>query len=124
MSNDSDQQRLCVIFTSWPADRSVTPVVAALLEARLAACVHVGPPGTSTYRWQGAIETAEERPVTIKTTRQRLAAVEASVRAHHPYEVPEWLVVDVDGSDAYVAWTTESVAAAPSSADAGRERSS
>ena len=31
-----------------------------VLERRLAACVQVLGPISSTYRWQGAIETAEE----------------------------------------------------------------
>jgi periplasmic divalent cation tolerance protein len=101
--------RPCVVLTSWPITHPVEPLVEALVGDRLAACVHVGPPGRSTYRWQGALETADERPLTIKTTHERLAAVEACVSARHPYAVPEWLVVDVAGSDAYVRWMVESV---------------
>ena len=76
----------------------------AIVEARLAACVHVLAAGRSTYRWEGAIEEADERQVVIKTTRARLAALDAHVRAAHPYALPEWLVVDVTGSPDYLAW--------------------
>lgn len=102
--------RPCLALTTWPADQAVAPLVADLLEARLAACVHVAAAGTSTYRWEGAVERAEECQVVIKTTRGQLAALERLVRAAHPYAVPEWLVIDADASQAYAAWIAESVA--------------
>jgi len=96
--------RPCLVLTTWPADPSVTPLARALVEARLAACVHVLAAGRSTYRWAGALEEAAEQQVLIKTTRARLTALEAQVRAAHPYALPEWLVVDVSGSPEYLAW--------------------
>lgn len=101
--------RPCLVLTSWPVAQPIEPLVDALVGGRLAACVHVGPPGISVYRWQGAIESADERSVAIKTTRGRLAAAEACLRARHPYAVPEWLVVDLSGSGDYVAWMVASV---------------
>ena len=102
--------RPCLVLTTWPADQPLGPLARAIVLARLAACVHVCSAGTSVYRWEGAIEEADERQVVIKTTRARLAALEAHVRAAHPYAVPEWLVVEAGGSDAYLAWIAGSVA--------------
>jgi len=102
----------CLVLTSWPADVSPEAVARALVEQRLAACVHVIDAGGSTYRWQGTVETARERQVIIKTTRQCLAALEAYVRAVHPYAVPEWLVLDAGASADYGAWLADSVATA------------
>lgn len=99
----------CVVLTTWPADQPVAPFARAVIEARLAACVHVAAAGDSTYRWKQTIEEAREHQVLIKTTRARLADLEAEVRRRHPYEVPEWLVLDADGSAAYLAWIDESV---------------
>jgi periplasmic divalent cation tolerance protein len=48
----------------------------------------------------------------IKTTRDRVAAVEARVKELHPYELPEFLVLPATGSAAYLAWIGESVAVA------------
>lgn len=101
----------CLVLTTWPTDQPVAPLAQAVVDARLAACVHVAPAGASTYRWNGAVETAQEQQVIFKTTRDRIAALEAEVRRQHPYEVPEWLVLDVAGSDAYLAWIAASVAA-------------
>lgn len=106
MEND---RRPCLVLTAWPADRPVAPFAQGLVDARLAACVHAGPVGASVYRWHGAVESVEERPLVIKTVRACLVALQAHVMAAHPYEVPEWLVLDVDGSAAYVAWLGDSV---------------
>ena len=43
----------------------------------------------------------------IKTTRGRLAALEARLRALHPYELPEFVVLEAGGSEAYVKWVRD-----------------
>ncbi|MEP7116707.1 MAG: divalent-cation tolerance protein CutA [Acidobacteriota bacterium] len=101
---------VCLVLTSWPAGSSVEPFARALIEARLAACVHVLEPGRSIYRWGGAVEVALERQVVIKTTRDRVAEVAARLAAAHPYDLPELLVCDAEGSRAYAAWVRDSVA--------------
>lgn len=108
MENDTHP---CLVLTSWPADAPAAPLARAVIEARLAACVHVSAAGASTYRWDDGIEVANERQIVIKTTRARLAALEAHVRAMHPYTLPEWLVLDAGGSAAYLAWLGDSVVA-------------
>ena len=78
-----------------------------LVGARLAACVQVLGPIVSTYRWQGAVETAEEWLCLAKTTSRRFAALAAHLDAHHPYDVPELVATPVTaGSDAYLRWVT------------------
>ncbi|MFN7979490.1 MAG: divalent-cation tolerance protein CutA [Vicinamibacterales bacterium] len=99
----------CVVLTTWPIEAAPDAVARALVEARVAACVHVLEAGRSTYRWKGAVETAHERQLIIKTTRGRLGALEAQLKALHPYEVPEWIVLDADAGDAYGAWLADSV---------------
>jgi periplasmic divalent cation tolerance protein len=99
-----------LVLTTWPADRDPAPLARALVEAHLAACVNVSGAMQSTYRWAGHIETAQERQLVIKTVADRVPALEARLRALHPYDVPEFLVVPIaGGSDAYVAWLRESV---------------
>jgi periplasmic divalent cation tolerance protein len=64
---------------------------------RLAACVQVGGPITSTYRWQGEVETARELLLVAKTTMERLDAVTERVRELHPYDVPEITAMPIAG---------------------------
>jgi len=95
-----------LVLTTMPNDESKTAELArALIDERLAACVNVHGPMVSTYRWDGRVERDAERQVVIKTTRDRLEAVRTRVHELHPYELPEFLVLDITGgSDAYLDW--------------------
>jgi periplasmic divalent cation tolerance protein len=63
----------------------------------------------SIYRWKGGVETERERQIVIKTTAARMPELEARVHALHPYEVPEFLAVPIEGgSEKYLNWIRES----------------
>jgi periplasmic divalent cation tolerance protein len=63
---------------------------------------------TSVYRWQGKVEQDREQQMVIKTASDRVAALQVRLRQLHPYELPEFLVLDATGSEAYLAWVGES----------------
>jgi periplasmic divalent cation tolerance protein len=96
-----------LVLTTMPADARADGLAKTLVEERLAACVNAHVPMTSTYRWQGTVEVESERQVVIKTTRANLKALEARLRSLHPYELPEFIVLDATASDAYAAWIAE-----------------
>lgn len=103
-ASDNSQPTLLVI-TNLPDSDSARQLAAVLIESRLAACVNILPPCLSVYRWQGQVETANETPLLIKTTETRYAALEAAIRAAHPYELPEIVAVPVTaGLPAYLGW--------------------
>ncbi len=92
-------------LTTLPATADADAFARTLVEERLAACVNVLPVMQSTYRWQGGVHRDDERQVVIKTWRDRAGDLEGRVKALHPYDVPEWLVVEISaGSDGYLAW--------------------
>jgi periplasmic divalent cation tolerance protein len=94
-----------LILTTVPAAARAETIARSLVDERLAACVNVLSTMTSFYRWQGKIEQEEERQIVIKTTRDRVAAVQTRLRDLHAYEVPEFLVLPVsDGSTGYLDW--------------------
>jgi periplasmic divalent cation tolerance protein len=80
----------------------------SLVEQRLAACVNVLPPMTSTYRWKEKVEQEREQQLVIKTSAGQLGAVQDWLLANHPYETPELLVLEASGSAAYLRWVGES----------------
>jgi periplasmic divalent cation tolerance protein len=88
-------------------------IARAVVEERLAACVNILPGAvTSIYRWKGKVETARERLLIIKTSRKRLAKVQATVERLHSYEVPEFIALPIlAGSRAYLDWLEENVKA-------------
>jgi periplasmic divalent cation tolerance protein len=92
-------------FTNLPDAESADRLARQLIEQRVAACVNRLAPCVSTYRWQGAVETATEVPLLIKTTRAAYPRLEQAIRAAHPYELPEIVAVSVDlGLPAYLDW--------------------
>jgi periplasmic divalent cation tolerance protein len=94
-----------LVLTQMPDRGSAEALARALLGERLAACVSVGAPVDSLYHWRGQFEMAAEVPVAIKTSADRYPAVEAAIRARHPYELPEIVAVPiVDGLSPYLAW--------------------
>ncbi|MFU2486433.1 divalent-cation tolerance protein CutA [Thauera sp. WH-1] len=100
-----ESTRVLLVLTNLPDHDTAAALATALVEARLVACANVLAPCTSVYRWQGEIETAPEVPLLLKTTVARYAALEAAIRARHPYELPEIVAVPVErGLDAYLAW--------------------
>ena len=85
-------------------------IAVELVDRRLAACVHVGGPIRSTYRWQGQVENAEEWTCTAKTSRKQLPAIQELLKTAHPYEVPELVATPiVGGSEAYLKWLGEQI---------------
>ena len=97
--------RVVLILTTVPSDVLGEQIATALVSERLAACVHVGSPMTSIYRWKGSVEREPEHQLTIKTTEERVRVVQRRIKELHSYELPEFLVIDVsDGSDEYVKW--------------------
>jgi periplasmic divalent cation tolerance protein len=91
------------------ASTDATAFARVLVTDRLAACVNVLPPMTSLYWWKGAIEEDREQQLVIKTTSDRVAAIEARFRELHPYELPELIVLSAEASSAYVAWIRDAV---------------
>lgn len=100
----------CLVFTTCPDHAAADELAAALIERRLAACVSVGGPVTSRYRWKDRVETDDEVPVTIKTRTDYLERLEKAFAELHPYEVPEMLAVPVVwGHGPYLDWITENL---------------
>lgn len=95
------------VMTTIDSREGAQRLAKSIVEIRLAACVQVIGPITSTYWWQGNMETAEEWLCLMKTRREIYAKVEAYIRANHPYDEPEILVMPVvAGSQGYLDWIT------------------
>ncbi len=103
---------LVEIHTTFDARDQAMACADRLVRARLAACVQVDGPITSTYSWQGAVEQAEEWRWTCKTTREAAGACAAAIVGGHSYAVPQVVIVPVEATEAYAAWVRSVVAAA------------
>ncbi|MDA1116968.1 MAG: divalent-cation tolerance protein CutA [Proteobacteria bacterium] len=94
-----------LVLTNLPDRTAAEKLAEALVEERVAACVNILAPCASVYRWKGVVQHDEEHPLLIKTTREAYAALEAAIRARHPYELPEIVAVPIErGLPAYLDW--------------------
>ena len=94
-----------LILTNLPDVASAEKLARAMIESRAAACVNVLTACRSIYRWQSAVETANEIPLLIKSTAANYPRVEEIVRAQHPYAVPELIAIPIThGLPAYLDW--------------------
>ncbi len=96
--------KIVVLSTCATGDEAET-LARLLLDRRLAACVSVIPAVRSFYHWKGAIESASECLLLIKTSRTLFADLCETLREAHSYEVPEAVAVPiVEGSAIYLDW--------------------
>jgi periplasmic divalent cation tolerance protein len=103
------------VYTTYPSTVEAEKAGRALVGARLAACVDILPGMISVYRWQDAVERAEEAVMIVKTRASLAEPVCAAVKAGHPYDTPAILVLPIESVDErYFAWLlAETAPAAP-----------
>jgi periplasmic divalent cation tolerance protein len=85
-----------VVLTTVGSGFDARSLAEQLVEGRLAACVNILPQLYSVYRWQGRVEEDEEQLLLIKTSAEKLDALQTALLAIHPYETPEFVVLPVD----------------------------
>lgn len=99
------QAQYLVVSTSCPDEVQAKRIAHALVEARIAACVHISAPIRSVYAWEGKICEEQEISLHIKCLQSRYAELEQLVLQLHPYQVPEIIAVLVThGLPAYLDW--------------------
>ena len=104
-------ESILLVLCSIPdSDTLAREIVGALLEQKLAACVHCLPAGLSIYVWKGEREEQRERILLIKTEAERYAALEQTLLALHPYAVPEILAFRADAAlGAHARWLEDAL---------------
>ena len=101
-------QKICLIHTSVSSLSEAKIVATGLVRDHIAACVQIGGPGVSIYRWQGKLEQSDEYYISIKTTSAQCRHVIDWLEQHHPYELPEIVWSESSATDAYADWVHDS----------------
>jgi periplasmic divalent cation tolerance protein len=93
------------VVTTVDSEDSAESLARGIVDARLAACVQIVGPIRSLYWWQGSVDDAREWQLVIKTTKQRLTALEAFIKENHSYDTPEITATEITwGSREYLDW--------------------
>jgi periplasmic divalent cation tolerance protein len=103
-----------VILSTCATEVEAEKLARILLDQRLAACVNVIPRIRSYYRWQGAIESADECLLVVKSSRELFSSIAAVLEKEHSYEVPELLALPVvEGATNYLNWLMANLRSGP-----------
>ena len=114
--------RLLLNCPDREAARSIAP---ALHDARLVACANIYAEIESHYVWQGERQVETEVPLALKSRGDLVPAIEAKVRALHPYDVPPLVAQTMDHVHApFSDWVAEMTAEAEIDAPRDREGTS
>lgn len=93
------------VITTVDSEEEAQNIAGAVVGERLAACAQVLGPISSTYHWNGAIESAEEWLILIKSRRDLFNELSGLIQQVHPYDVPEILAMPVvEGARSYLDW--------------------
>jgi periplasmic divalent cation tolerance protein len=100
-----------VVLVTAPDLKTARKLAKAALQARLAACANLVPRIESHYWWQGRLESSAEVLILFKTIASQAASLERLILANHPYDTPEFIVLQIAGGNRrYLAWISENVA--------------
>ena len=96
------------VLCTAPSRDKGAELAQGLLRAKLVACVNIVPTVESHYVWEGKVNVDQEALLVIKTRASLAADVAAHIEAHHPYDVPECVVLPIAGGSApYLDWISD-----------------
>ena len=100
-----------VVLVTCSSAAEARRIAQAVVEARLAACVNILPGAvTSIYRWKGKVESARERLLLIKTSRNVWRSCARQSSGFTPMMFPSSLRCRLSRDrSAYLAWLEESL---------------
>ena len=94
-----------IILCTCPDKISAEKIAHLLIENNLAACINIVPGIVSIYKWKQQIETAQEHLLLIKSNMGNYQMLETTIKAHHPYELPEIVAIKIEkGLPDYLNW--------------------
>ena len=94
-----------LVIVTASNEEEAQKITNVLVEEHLAACVNASSGVSSTYWWQGKVETGTEIVLTIKTSRELWPIVGERVRELHSYKCPEIIAIPVVEADPdYLEW--------------------
>ena len=101
----------CLAYMTAASVEEGKTIGRALVEDRLAACVNVIPGMVSVYRWEGALEEAQEAVLIAKTRTEKFDALANRVAEIHPYDTPCAIRLDIAGGlPPFLRWIAEETA--------------
>lgn len=104
----SENDKLVLIYATFPSSAEAERIGDHLVDAGLAACVNIFPGMTSIYIWEGKRQRDAEAAAIIKTRAELADKAIAEARKLHPYTNPAFVVLPLSGgSQDFLRWIAE-----------------
>jgi len=98
------------VITTVEKKEDAEKMPSVLVEKRLAGCVQIVGPISSTYWWKNNIETEKEWLCLIKTKKTLYNKIEITIKEIHPYEIPEIIALPIiAGNKDYIKWLNDEI---------------
>ncbi len=99
-----------VVLVTAPNLTTARELAKATLISGNVACANLLPKIESHYWWQGKLDRGNEVLIILKTSNDKLSALEKLILENHPYDTPEILVLPIrSGTQRYLAWLDASL---------------
>ena len=99
---------IVTVYAVFANDDEARRVARSVVEERLAACANILAPCHSIYRWQGAVEEADEVPALFKTSAKTAPRLVARIAELHSYDVPAVVAWPISSAfPSYRDWVLE-----------------
>jgi periplasmic divalent cation tolerance protein len=96
-----------IVTTTCPSDQEARDLASRIVSEQLAACVQLSKID-SFYVWKDQACMDHEIRLTIKTQHRLYKQLEAFIKKHHSYDVPQIIMTPIkDGSKDYLDWIDE-----------------
>lgn len=94
-----------VILVTAKDKQEAQKISAALIKAKLAACVNIVDKVDSIFFWERKVQKAKESLLIIKSTRAKFTRVTKLIKSLHSYKVPEIIGLPIiSGDRPYLRW--------------------
>jgi periplasmic divalent cation tolerance protein len=103
------KDELMIGWTTVAKKAEAETLAEGIIQNNLAGCVQIEGELISHYKWKGALCRNAEYRLWVKFSGSKAALLEAFIKDHHPYELPQWIVIRADSVEQkYKNWVTGS----------------
>jgi len=99
-----------VLFITTANIEEAQRIADLLLKERKAACINIVSRVSSSFWWQGRLNSAQESLLIVKSRASVLDQIVNLVKEHHSYNVPEIIALPIIGGNPdYLEWIAKEV---------------
>jgi len=93
-----------LLITTYPNLENAKEVSTFVIRERLAACAQISDSIISFYEWDNVVKEDQEYRVIFKTDFKKLDALKDYIHSHHPYKIPQLIMLPVHSNESYAEW--------------------